>query len=145
MGPQSDHTTGDVAGYFGYVTAQKTGTEVGSFANLESPYFVGSEHPHECMTFWFIAEVIWLLDVKKQLHNMVQFQENNGIDKFEVQVVTTDENINNTVPWRLDLSSWQSDDWTEGRIQLDAAKNTEDFLYSVSFSMFRYAMLIFTS
>ena len=52
-GPESGHS-GDENDYFAYATTHGTADFQHDFATyLQSPYLIGSQHPEECLEFWF--------------------------------------------------------------------------------------------
>ncbi len=55
--PAGDHTFGTGTDYFLFVSAQKSSGGSG-FARFTSPKLLTSQHPQECLSFWFQLKVI---------------------------------------------------------------------------------------
>ena len=56
-GPREDHLQSET-GYFIHVSSDREMQAEAFTTKLVSPYFVGQDHPIECVGFWFSLEVI---------------------------------------------------------------------------------------
>ena len=80
---------------------------------MKSPYFLSTEHPVECFSFYFI------------------FGPDEAIDKLTVLIRKKDNSYERIV-WQLE-SSWLEDptQWMEGRVEVTPAEIEEEHEYRV--------------
>jgi hypothetical protein len=55
-GPNEDHL-GSKENFFVFITAEHTESEQNVYANLQSSFLIGKQHPEECFKFWFEYQV----------------------------------------------------------------------------------------
>ena len=110
-GPELSHSGKD-DDFFVFVTTKNT-EETGFGTMLESPYLIGSQHPEECMEFWF------------------EYPNFPGISMIQLILREKDSNEAKLI-WQLDHQNWNGEKWNVGRVLFKAKSNADDYEYRVS-------------
>lgn len=114
VGPDLDYM-GVKSGHFMLATDELKGHEEFAMAEMKSPYFKSSEHPKECLSFWFYFNI----------------EDTNAV----LAVFLEDDSASHIQDlWRL-TSGWSEvDGWDEGRVEFSIDNpSAEEKLYRIVF------------